>query len=107
MTGYCDKESFRNTGRFANESLRQRPLRQRMKSVHQHLYASDFGSQCENTFSFGSKVNERTRINSLLLSSGYTYLAVCLALQWMKERGIIDMHVRVKVALYSVVWWCW
>ena len=39
----------------------------------------------------------------MALSSGYTYLVVCLALQWIKERGIIDMRVRVKVALYSVV----
>ena len=66
MTGYRNKESLRNIGRFANESLRQRPVRKRMKSVRQRLYASDFGSQCENTFSFGSKVNERTRNNSLL-----------------------------------------
>ena len=41
-----------NTGRFANESVRQRPVRQRMKSirqrqmsVRQRLYASYFGSQ--------------------------------------------------------------
>ena len=34
----------------------------------------------------------------MALSSGYTYLAVCLARQWIKERGIIDMRVRVKVA---------
>ena len=37
------------------------------------------------------------------LSSGYTYLAVCLAPQWIKERGIIDMPVRAKVVLCSVV----
>ena len=37
----------------------------------------------------------------MALSSGYTYLAVCLARQWIKERGIIDMRVRVKVVL------CW
>ena len=42
-----------NTGRFANESVRQRPVRQRMKSIRQHrmsvrqrLYASHFGTQC-------------------------------------------------------------
>ena len=34
----------------------------------------------------------------MALSSGYTYLAVCLAPQWITERGIIDMRVR---ALYS------
>ena len=32
----------------------------------------------------------------MALSSGYTYLlAVFLAPQWIKERGIIDMCVRV------------
>ena len=70
------------------------------------------------TFSFGSAVDERTRnklygawikergISCMALSSGYTYLAICLAglaPQWIKERGIIDMRVRAKVALYSVV----
>ena len=39
----------------------------------------------------------------MALSSGYTYVAVCLAPQWIKERGIINMRVRAKVALYSVV----
>ena len=39
----------------------------------------------------------------MALSFGYTYLAVFLALQWIKERGIIEMRVRAKVALYSVV----
>ena len=39
----------------------------------------------------------------MALSSGYTYFAVCLALQSIKERGIIDMRVRAKVALYSIV----
>ena len=64
---------------------------------------------------FGSAVDKRTRntlygawmkegeISCLALSSGYTYLAVCLAPQWIKERGIIDMHVKAKVALYAVV----
>ena len=73
------------------------------------------GPNVQNTFSFGSAVDERTRnnlyaawmkergISCLALSSGYTYLAVCLAPQWIKERGIIDMRVRAKVALYSVV----
>ena len=44
--------SDRHTGRFANESVRQRPVRQRMKSirqrrmpVRQRLYTSYFGSQ--------------------------------------------------------------
>ena len=36
-------------------------------------------------------------ISCMALSSGYTYLAVCLALQWIKERGIIDMRVRAAV----------
>ena len=39
----------------------------------------------------------------MALSSGYTYLAVCLAPQWIRERGIIDMRVMAKAALYSVV----
>ena len=39
----------------------------------------------------------------MAISSGYTYLAVCLALKWIKERGITDMGVRAKVALYSVL----
>ena len=29
----------------------------------------------------------------MALSSGYTYVAVCLVPQWIKERGIIDMRV--------------
>ena len=57
-----------NTGRFANESVRQRPVRQRMKSirqrrmsVRQRLYASYFGlANIQNTFSFDSAVDERT-----------------------------------------------
>ena len=57
-----------NTGRFANESVRQRPVRQRMKSirqrrmsVRQRLYASYFGlANVQNTFSFDSAVDERT-----------------------------------------------
>ena len=73
------------------------------------------GPNVQNTFSFGSAVDERTRnklygawikergISCMVLSSGYTYLAVCLAPQWIKERGIIDMRVKAKVALYSVV----
>ena len=49
-------------------------------------------------------MDERTRNKLYMaLSSEYTCLAVCLALQWIKERGIIDMRVRAKVALYSVV----
>ena len=40
----------------------------------------------------------------MALSSGYSYLAVCLAPQWIKARGIIDMRLSVKVSqLYSVV----
>ena len=39
----------------------------------------------------------------MALSFGYTYLVVCLAPQWIKERGIIDMRVRAKGVLYSVV----
>ena len=73
------------------------------------------GPNVQNTFSFGLAVDERTRnklygawmkergITCMALSSGYTYLAVCLAPQWIKERGIIDMRVRDKVALYPVV----
>ena len=73
------------------------------------------GPNVQNTFSFGSAVDERTRnnlyaawmkergISCMALSSGYTYLGVCLAPQWIKERGIFDMRVRVKVALHSVV----
>ena len=73
------------------------------------------GPNVQNTFSFGSAVDERTRnklygawmkergISCMTLSSGYTYLAVCFAPQWIKERGIIDMRVRAKVALYSAV----
>ena len=72
------------------------------------------GPNVQNTFSFGSAVDERTRnklygawikeggISCMALSSGYISLAVCLASQWIKERGIIDMRVRAKVALYSV-----
>ena len=39
----------------------------------------------------------------MALSSGYTCLAVCLAPQWIKERGIIDMRLRAKVPQFSVV----
>ena len=58
----------------------------------------------QNTFLFGSAVDERTRnkwygacmnergISCMALSSGYTYLAVCLGPQWINERGIIDMR---------------
>ena len=73
-----------------NRSFRQRPVRQRMKSirqrrmsVRQRLYASHFGN-VQNTFSFASAVDERTRnklygawmtergISCMALSSGYT-----------------------------------
>ena len=33
---------------------------------------------------------------SVSLSVGFIYLAVHLARQWMKERGIIDMRVRAN-----------
>ena len=46
------------------------------------------GANVQNTFSFGSAVDERTR-NKL-------YGVKCLARQWIKERGIIDMRVRAK-----------
>ena len=86
-------------------------------SVRQRLYIPVTSEpNVQNTFSFGLAVIERTRnklygawmkergISCLALSSGYSYLAVCLALQWIKDRGIIDMRVSVKVAqLYSVV----
>ena len=51
----------------------------------------------QNTFSFGSAVDERTR-NKLygVKSVGFTYLVACLARQWIKEREIIDMRVRAK-----------
>ena len=44
---------------------------------------------------------------SVSLSVGFIYLAVRLARQWMKERGIIDMRVRanepnVPAILYMV-----
>ena len=62
-----------NTGRFANESVRQRSVHQRMKSicqrrmsVRQHSYPSHFGTQCPKYF-------------------------FRLARQWMKERGISCM----------------
>ena len=94
-----------NTGCFANESVRQRPVRQHMKSsIHQHrmsvcqrLYASHFETHLARQW-----MKER-EISCMTLSSGYTYLVVCLAPQWIKERGIIDMRVRAKVALYAVV----
>ena len=38
----------------------------------------------------------------MALSSGYTYLAVYLAPQWIKEGRITEMRVRAKVALYSL-----
>ena len=48
---------YLNTGRFANESVRQRPVRHRMKSIRQRrmsvgqrLYASHFGTQCPKDF---------------------------------------------------------
>ena len=69
------------------------------------------GANVQNTSSFGSAVDERTR-NKLyglwrvdermrnklcgVKSVGFTYLAACLARQWIKERGIIDMRVRAK-----------
>ena len=40
----------------------------------------------------------------MALSVGFTYLAACLARQWIKGRGIIDMRVRAKSGpVYSVV----
>ena len=40
----------------------------------------------------------------MVLSVGFIYLAACLARQWMKKRGIIDMRVRAKSGpVYSVV----
>ena len=73
------------------------------------------GPDVQNTFSFGSAVDERTRnklygawmkergISCMALSSGYTHLAVCLAPQWIKKREIINMRAWAKVALCSVV----
>ena len=73
------------------------------------------GPNVQYRFLLGSAVDEKTRnklygawmkergISCMASSSGYTYLTVCLAPQWIKERGIFDMHARVKVALYSVV----
>ena len=62
--------SFTNTGRFVNESVRQRPVRQRMKSIRQRRMSVrqlnaympvTSGTNVKNTFSFGSAVDERTR----------------------------------------------
>ena len=82
----------RNTGRFANEKLHQRPVGQRMKSVRQRgmsvcqrLYASHFRTQCPKYFFVWLGSGERTRnklygawmkergISCMALSSGYTY----------------------------------
>ena len=54
----------------------------------------------------GLKVKKALRLGLQGLSKGYKALGwrpVFLAPQWIKERGIFDMRVRVKVALYSVV----
>ena len=44
---------------------------------------------------YGVWMKERG-ISCMALSVGFTYLAACLARQWIKERGIIDMRVRAK-----------
>ena len=100
---------FSNTGRFANELVRQRPVRQRICQFANTYMLVTSGPNVQNTFSFGSAVDERTRNKKscMALSSGYTYLAVCFAPQWIKERGIIDMRARVKLAPNSVVWRRW
>ena len=86
-----------NTGRFTNESLRQ------FANVECQFIPVTSGPNVQNTFSFGSAVDERTRNKLYGVSSGYVYLAVCLTPQWIKERGIIEMRVWAKVTLYSVV----
>ena len=60
-----------------------------------------FSSSTRNKL-YGALMKER-EISCMVLSSGYTYLAVCLAPEWIKERGIIDTRVRAKVTLYAVV----
>ena len=58
-----------------------------------HIFSGLFGS-------FGSAVDERMTggRSCLALSVGFIYmnLAARLARQWIKERGIIDMRVRVN-----------
>ena len=40
----------------------------------------------------------------MALSVGFTYLAACLARQWIKVREIIDVRVKAKSGpVYSVV----
>ena len=51
--------------------------------------------------SFGLSVDERTRISCIALSVRFTYLAACLALQWMKKRGISCMRVKCRVHIFS------
>ena len=39
-------------------------------------------------------------ISCMALSVGFTYLVACLARQWIKERGIIDMRVTKSGPLF-------
>ena len=71
------------------------------------------GPNVQKTFSFGSAVDERTRnnlyaawmkergISCLALSSGYTYLAVCLAPQWIKDMWIKDICITLCMHVIS------
>ena len=78
-----------NTGRFANESVRQRPVRQRVKSirqrrmsVRQRLYASYFGSQRPK------------------------YFFVCLGSGWKNEEEVVwRVNERTRNKLYGVKCW--
>ena len=96
---------FSNTGRFANELVRQRPVRQRICQFANTYMLVTSGPNVQNTFSFGSAVDERTRNKKscMALSSGYTYFSGLFRSAVVKERGIIDMRARVKLTPYSVV----
>ena len=54
------------------------------------------GADVQNTSSFGSTVDERTK-NKLYGVKCWVHkliLVACLARQWIKERGIIDVCIR-------------
>ena len=66
-------------------------------NYHHTTFCYHFVNNVQNTFSFGSALDERTR-NKLygVISVEFIYLTARVARQWIKERGIIDMHVRAK-----------
>ena len=82
-----------NTGRFANVWSRFASVKCQFANAYMPVTSE---ANVQNTVLIASAVDKRTRKKLYGVSVAFTYLVACLARQWIKEPGIIDMRARAK-----------